>query len=210
MDARRYRPGCVYPALITPAQVLQAALAGISVGWGHGALLSITLQLGRGTVLHWDPAATSSCPALPCSSGWGRTEGHPAATGTPLWLVAGFDVWPGPRRGDEEREDATFPPSAQPCCDKTGNVTWKAPVYSPRRKKNQEDKGPGSICNQREGFCATHRSCLGYGSCRGSRRGVRELWGALHSPPHGGRDPTSSARLRDSSLIPTQATEQQP
>lgn len=47
-------------------------------------------------------------------------------------------------------------------------------LFTPK-KKNQEGKGPGSICDQRECFYVTHRSCFGYGSCRGRRRGVREL-----------------------------------
>lgn len=142
--------GLCLPTLVTPAQALQAALAGIPTGWGHRTLLSITLQLGRGTVPHRDPAAAMSCPALPGSSGWGRTKGHPAATGAPPWSAAGFDPWPGPRRRDEEREDAAFPPSAQPCCDKTGNVTWKTPVYSPQRKKIRRARSQGaSVTNAR-------------------------------------------------------------
>lgn len=46
----------------------------------------------------------------------------------------------------------TLPPSARPCCDKRGNVTWKASVYSHQRKSG----------------CKRQGAAVGSGSCAGS------------------------------------------
>lgn len=53
----------------------------------------------------------------------------------------------------------TFPPSARPCCDKRGNVTWKAPVYSQQRKSGC--KGQGAAVGS--------RGCAGPPTCHSTR-----------------------------------------
>lgn len=65
---------------------------------------------------------------------WALCHGRQPATG--------FDLWPGLRRGDEEQEDATFPPSAQPCRDKTGNVMFiiNSCLFTPKKKKSGEQR----------------------------------------------------------------------
>lgn len=65
-------------------------------------------------------------------------------------------------------------------------------------QKNQEGKGPGSICEWLHSFCAIYRSCL-----------LRLLWREQTQClglPHGGRDPRNPAR----GLIPAPTPKQPP
>lgn len=76
----------------------------------------------------------------------------------------------------------TFPPSARHCCDKRGNVTWKALVYSQQRKSGY--KGQGAAVGS--GGCAGSPTCHPMRASPGELPGLGTVASSLQQLWHGG------------------------